>query len=68
MPVDQVLRHNCQKSGDNTVDLLANRNILLRFLGIFVYAKNEINVLIWQLMLRHVLTDSLKLIAFVLNN
>ena len=67
-----MLCHNCQSNSEMTVDLLAKRKRLNEVLGLFVYAKNAINV-IWRLTLRHVLTELLKLIifeniAFVLNN
>ena len=56
-----------------TVDIPANRKRLNETLGTFVSAQNMINV-IWRLMLRHVLTESLEVIllckniAFLLNN
>ena len=68
------MRHNCQNCGEMTGDLLANRKHLNEILvPFFVYAQNAINAII-RMTLRHVLTESLKLIflceniAFVLNN
>ena len=55
-----------------SVDLLTNRNHLYEISGIFVYAKNAINV-IWRLTLRRMLAESFELkllcknVAFIAN-
>ena len=61
-----MLRHSIQICGEMSVDLLTNRKHLYEISGIFVYAKNAINV-IWRLTLRRMLAESfeLKLVCFI---
>ena len=55
-----MLRHSSQICGEMSFDLLANRKHLYEISGIFVYAKNAINV-IWRLTLRRMIAESFEL-------
>ena len=55
-----MLRHISQIRGDMSVDLQTNRKHSYEISGIFVYAKNAINV-IWRLTLRRMLAESFEL-------
>ena len=55
-----MLRHISQICGEMSVDQLTNRKHLYEISGIFVYAKNAINV-IWRLALRRMLAESFEL-------
>ena len=52
-----MLRYSSQIYGEMSVDLLTNRKHLYEISGIFVYAKNVINV-IWRLTVRRMLAES----------
>ena len=55
-----MLRHSSQICDEMSVDLLTNRKHLYETSGIFVYAKNAINV-IWRLKLRRMLAELFEL-------
>ena len=54
-----MLRHSSQICGELSVDLLTNKKHLYEISGIFVYAKNAINVF-WRLTSRRMLAESVE--------